>query len=250
MSVRPAVRGLVLPTVLALVVLAALVSLGVWQLQRLAWKEALIAAVATRAEAPPVPPPAPPWDDLDLDAVDYAHVTLSGRFLPGEADVYALLSDARGPLSGQGYWVVAPFETDAGWVVLVNRGFVPADRKDPASRPPPPSGEVTLTGVLRGRDPPGMFTPSPDPVKNIWFVRDAAVLAPAFALPPGKPLAPYTIDADAAFTPPEGLPQAGETRRIFPNSHLQYAVTWFGLAAALVAVYVVFAYGRVRRPRG
>jgi len=240
-------RGLLLPTVLTAVVLAALVALGTWQLQRLAWKEALIAAVEARADAPAAPPPGPPWDGLDLDTVDYQHVAVAGRFLPGEAHVYSVLSDARGPVSGPGYWIVAPFETDAGWIVLVNRGFVPPDRKEPATRPPPPEGEIRLDGVVRGHDTPGYFTPEPDPIANQWFVRDAGVLARAFDLPAGKPLAPYTIDASAEMTPAGGLPQAGETRRVFPNNHLQYALTWYGLAAALVGVYAVFAWGRRRR---
>lgn len=245
-----AARSLVLPTIFTIAALAVLFALGTWQLQRLAWKEALIAAVEARADAPAVPPPAPPWDDLDLETFDYQHVAATGHFLPGEAHVYSVLSDARGPISGPGYWIVAPFETDAGWIVLVNRGFVPLDRKEPASRPPPPVGEVHLDGVVRGHDTPGTFTPDPDPIANQWFVRDAGVLSRAFDLPAGKPLAPYTVDASVEMMPEGGLPQAGETRRIFPNNHLQYALTWYGLALALAGVYAVFAWGRLRRGRG
>jgi surfeit locus 1 family protein len=241
-------RGLVAPTIAAAAVFAVLIGLGTWQVERLFWKEALIAAAASRIDAPPVAAPPPPWEGFDPVGAEYTHVRLSGRYLPGEAHVYALLSDARGPLAGQGYWVMSPFETDGGWIVLVNRGFVPTDRKDPSTRPPPPAGEAVVTGVLRRPDPPGLFTPGPDPVKNVWFVRDAGVLARAFDLPDGRPLAPYTIDADAAMTPPGGVPQAGETRRVFPNSHLQYAVTWYGLAAVLVFVYAAFVAARLRGP--
>lgn len=245
----PAARrrgGLVLVTVLAVLAFAVLVGLGTWQVQRLAWKEALIATVETRLAAAPVEPPPPSWTGLDLADVDYLRVELSGRFLPGEALVYTVLSDARGPLRGPGYWVVSPFETDAGWIVLVNRGFVPVEGRGAAPHPAAPEGAVTLQGILRGADPPGLFTPSPDLERKVWFVRDAAVLAPAFDLPPDRPLAPYTIDAAATLTPPGGLPQAGETRSLFPNSHLQYAVTWFGLALALVAVYGLFVIQHLR----
>ena len=245
----PAWRRLWLVTVLTLLAGAVLISLGNWQLQRLAWKEALIEAATSRPDAPPVAPPRPDdWAGLDWDATDLTRLDLAGGFLPGEAYVYTVLSDARGPLSGPGLWVMAPFETTDGWVVLVNRGFVPTgmDGAVPAV-PPPPEGEITLDGLLRRPDPPGMFTPDPNPAKKLWFVRDAASLAPAFALPAGARLAPFTVDAAAATTPPGGLPQAGETRRVYTNSHLQYALTWYGLAAALAGVWLVFVVGRLRR---
>lgn len=245
----PAWRRLWLPTVLALVAGAVLVSLGNWQLERLAWKEALIEAATSRPDAPPVAPPQPDtWDDVDWTAADLTRLELTGRFLPGEAYVYTVLSDARGPLSGPGLWVMAPFQTADGWIVLVNRGFVPTgmDGAMPAV-PPPPADEITLDGLLRHPDPPGLFTPDPNPQKKLWFVRDAASLAPAFQLPAGARLAPFTIDAAASTTPPGGVPQAGETRRVYTNSHLQYALTWYGLAAALAGVWLVFVIGRLRR---
>lgn len=247
MSAPAGRRGsLVLVTILAAIAFALLIGLGTWQVERLAWKEALIARVEDRLAAPPEPPPPPPWDDLDLADVDYRRVDLTGRFLPGEALVYTVLSDARGPLSGPGYWVVSPFLVGDAWVVLVNRGFVPVAGRGPAAHPPPPEGDVTLDGIARGADPPGLFTPSPDRAHGVWFVRDAAELAPAFDLPAGAPLAPFTVDASAAATPPGGLPQAGETRSVFPNSHLQYAVTWYGLALALAAVYGLYVVQRLR----
>lgn len=242
--------GFVIITLLALFVLAALIALGTWQIQRMHWKHALVAAVAERMRAPPVPPPGPGvWDRLVPDDYRYTHVALDGRFLPGEARVYALLSDARGPLSGAGYWIVAPFETDAGFVVLVNRGFVPMDGRTngPAvpEHAPPPEGPVTLEGYLREPDPPSWLTPDPDPAAGLFFVRDAATLAPAMTLP-ALPVAPYTVDAAASATPPGGLPQAGETRTVFPDSHLQYALTWYGLALGLVGVYAAWAWRRFR----
>ena len=245
----PVWRRLWLPTVLALAAGAVLISLGIWQLERLAWKTALIEAATSRPESPPVAPPAPAtWDGLDWDEADLTRLAVPGRFLPGEAYVYTVLSDARGPLSGPGLWVMAPFETTDGWMVLVNRGFVPTGMDGAAPVvPPPPTGEIVLDGLLRRPDPPGMFTPDPSPQKKLWFVRDAAEMAPAFALPAGTRLAPFTLDAAASTTPPGGVPQAGETRRVYTNSHLQYALTWFGLAAALAGVWLVFVLGRLRR---
>ncbi len=246
---RSVLGGLWLPTLLAILAGAVLVSLGLWQLDRLAWKEALIAAAASRPEAPPVAAPPPEaWGALDWEALDLTHVALPGRYLSGEAYVYTVLSDARGPLSGPGLWVMAPFQTADGWVVLVNRGFVPTamDGRHPPV-PPPPEGEVVLDGLVRRPDPPGLFTPAADPAKRLWFVRDAGELAPAFPMPAGARLAPFTLDATAATTPAGGLPQAGETRRVFTNSHLQYAITWFGLAAALFGVWAVFVAARLRR---
>ncbi len=241
-SGRTTPGGFVALTVAALAALAVLIGLGTWQLQRLAWKHALVAAVAERMSGPAVPPPGPAvWGNLAPDDYRYTHVMLTGHYLPGEAHVYALLSDARGPLSGPGYWVVAPFETEQGFVVLVNRGFVPEDRKDPATHAPPPAGTISISGFLREPDPPTWLTPAPEREKNVWFVRDATVLAAAFALPP-LPLAPYTFDAGASTTPAEGVPQAGETRTVFPDNHLQYALTWYGLAIGLAGVYAAFAW--------
>jgi len=240
-----------LPTVLAVVAGAVLLWLGFWQLDRLAWKEALIAAAASRPDAAAVaaPPPAA-WPSLDWDAADLTHVAVAGRYLPGEAFVYTVLSDARGPHAGPGLWVMAPFETAEGWVVLVNRGFMPTAANGAVPPiPPPPAGETVLDGLLRRPDPPGPFTPDADPGKRLWFVRDAGELAGAFTLPAGAPVAPFTVDAAASATPPGGLPQAGESRRVFTNSHLQYALTWFGLAAALAGVWLVFVVGQVRRRR-
>jgi surfeit locus 1 family protein len=104
---------------------------------------------------------------------------------------------------------------------------------------------VTVTGLVRPAEPAGTFTPKKDVARNIWFNRDAAEMAAAMGLPADR-VAPYTIDA--VFDPalPGGLPQGGETIVRFANNHLQYALTWFGLAAALIAVFAVWARGRMR----
>lgn len=231
--------------VAATLVFALLVSLGVWQLRRLAWKEALIAAAHSRVQADPQPlPEQAAWPGLDrtaLAGLDFTPVRITGRFLPGEAPVYTVISDAHGPLSGAGWWVVSPFALETGGVVLVNRGFVPDSQRDPERRPgsAAPDGAVTLTGLIRPPEVSGLFTPTADPAKHTWFVRDPAVLGPALGVAAAD-LAPFTVDASAAATPPGGLPQAGETRLIFPNNHLGYAITWFGLAAALAGVTAAY----------
>lgn len=240
------VRSVIVPILFAIVGCAVLVSLGFWQLHRLAWKEALIHAVETRIGAPAVPAPGPEaWQPFDIDRFDYQHVALRGRFGTDEVHVYTVLSDPHGSLSGQGYWIVTPFVTAGGWRVFVNRGFVPGDGKGPAAYPPPPPGDIALDGVLRGAEQAGTFTPRASPETRLFFVRDPVEISAALGLK-DRPVAPYTVDATSAFTPPGGIPQAGETRTIFPNSHLQYALTWFGLAIGLVGVTVAFVWRRLR----
>lgn len=241
-------RGILLPGVLALIGIAILCGLGVWQVQRLHWKEALIATVGARIHAAPVPAPGPDAWPVDIDRYDYQPVTVSGHFLHDkEIYVFASLLEPSGPLGGVGYRVLTPLETDGGWYLIVNRGFVPEANKDPATRAEGqlPS-EVTVTGILRPADKRGMFTPANDVARNIWFNRDPDEIGAFLKLPADK-VAPYTIDAIFDPSLPGGMPQGGETVVSFPNNHLQYAVTWFGLALALAGVYLVWAWGRVRK---
>ena len=241
-------RAVFWPTLAFLPVFAALVALGAWQLHRLSWKTALIETVTARTVAPPVAAPGPSaWGTFDADAWDYRAVTASGRFDHAkELHVYAVLGEARGRFSGQGYWIVTPLVGEDGATVLVNRGFVPADRVDPATRAAGQiDGPVTITGLLRRPEPRSWFTPADTPAKNVWFVRDPGVMAAALGLPANK-VAPYTIDAGAAATPAGGLPQAGETLVSFENRHLGYVITWWGLALCALAVFVLFLRGRVR----
>jgi surfeit locus 1 family protein len=195
-----------------------------------------------------VPVPGPDaWRNFDIERFDYQPVKAAGRFLHDkEVHVYASLSEPKGPLGGVGYRVMTPLETADGWYLIVNRGFVPEDRKDPGMRPEGQlSGAVTVTGLVRPPEPTGTFTPKKDLARNIWFNRDPAEMAVAMGLPADR-VAPYTIDAVFDPSLPGGLPQGGETVVSFPNNHLQYAITWFGLAVALIAVFAVWARGRVR----
>jgi surfeit locus 1 family protein len=234
---RPA---LIAPGLSALLGVCFLCGLGVWQLQRLAWKEALIARVAMRMQmsfAPPAPAEAE-WPNVNAEADEYRRVRVTGTFRHDlEALCYELLSDAKGKFSGPGYWVLTPIETAGGAAVVVNRGFVPLERKDPATRREGQiAGVVTVTGLLRMPERRSWFTPADDPAHHLWQVRDPAAIAAAYGL---ARTSPFFIDADAS--PPGGLPEGGETKLVFPNRHLEYAITWFGLAFTLVVVFIAFA---------
>lgn len=211
---------------LALLGTALLTGLGVWQLERRAWKLDLIARVTERVHAPAVAAPGPTlWSRVNAADDEYRHVRVSGRFLNNrETLVKAVTED------GSGFWVLTPLRTDAGYTVLVNRGFVPDSRRDPATRI---AGQIptetTVTGLLRMTEPGGAFLRSNDPEANRWYSRDVAAIGRARHL--GR-VAPYFIDADA--TPvPGGLPVGGLTVIRFPNNHLLYALTWFTLAVLL-----------------
>ncbi len=220
---------------LATIAVAALLGLGVWQVERRAWKLDLIARVEARLHAEPVAAPGPEaWDDLTANDA-YRRVRLQGRFLPGETLVQAVTD------LGGGFWVLAPFRSDAGFVVLVNRGFVPPDRRDPATRPDPSptTGPITVTGLLRLSEPKGGFLRSNDPAAGRWYSRDVAAIAQAQGL---GPVASYFIDADAGPEPAR-WPVGGLTVITFPNNHLVYALTWFALAA-MVAAGALYALKR------
>jgi surfeit locus 1 family protein len=242
-------RALVAPGLFALLGVCFLCGLGVWQLHRLAWKETLIARVAARMQTPvAVPAPAEAeWPKVNAEADEYRRVRVSGTFRHDlEALCYELLSDTNGKFSGPGYWVLTPLETANGATFIVNRGFVPIERKDPATRREGEvTGAVTVTGPLRLPERRSWFTPADDPAHHLWQVRDPAAIAAAYGL---ARVAPFFIDADS--TPnPGGLPEGGETKVVFPNRHLEYAITWFGLALTLVIVFIAFALKQLRNRR-
>lgn len=240
-------RRLAILLPLVTVAFVILCGLGVWQLQRLAWKTDLIATVESRTGLAPIAAPGPPeWPGIDYDTVDYLPVTLVGAYRNDlEAHVYATLSQPAGPVGGQGYFVMTPFQTADGWWVIVNRGFVPTERKDPATRMEGQiEGLTEVVGLLRQPQGRNAFTPADDIEANIWFTRDPVAIAAASGLP-ATLAAPYYVDARFDPNLPGGLPQGGETVVSFPNNHLQYVITWFGLAIALLAVF--FAWLRSTR---
>jgi surfeit locus 1 family protein len=233
-------RSLIWPALVTLAGIAVLISLGIWQLQRLAWKEALIARIEARAKAPPSPlPPQSEWAALKPEDYEYRHVSLRGRFDAREALVFR--GSGREAGEGPGYLVLAPLLLPDGAAVIINRGFVPSAAKDPASHAPQ-AGEVTVTGLMREPEPRNLFTPADQPDKNLWFTRDPGAIAADFGL---TRAAPFSVDADSSGDP-KALPRGGTTVIAFPNNHLAYALTWFGLAAALAGVFGSWAWTRIR----
>lgn len=248
---RPGLRrqaGLIGLGLLTLAAVIFLVSLGNWQLRRLAYKTSLAVTVSERLKLPPVSLPDPvAWPTMDPEAVDYTPVTLSGHYLPAqEFHVFATLADPKGKEGGVGWWIFTPFVARDGTEVIVNRGFVPDRLRDAASRPDGQiTGDIIVTGLLRRPEGSNVFTPANDIARNRWFTRDPIAMAKTLQLPPGRTL-PYYIDASASMTPPGGYPQAGETVVDFSNNHLGYAMTWYGLAIAAAGVYGAYAWRCVR----
>lgn len=238
------IRKLLLPFLATLLALLVLLKLGFWQLDRLAWKEALILQVEEGVAKAPVAAPGPAgWESLG-EADDYRHVSVTGTFQPGAVFYYTALTDPAGPFEGPGVMAYAPFRTVDGWTILVNRGFLPQGLEDNLKRRvlAVPEGQRTVTGLLRLGEVPNWTTPSPGLEDRIWFARDTRAMGEALGADPEQ-LAPYSLDLDARFTPPDGLPQAGETIVSFKNDHLGYALTWFGLAATLAGVFLAYAAG-------
>jgi surfeit locus 1 family protein len=234
-----AVRSLMWPGLAAAIGFAILCGLGIWQLQRLAWKEGLLADMAARMAAPAVPLPSEAaWASLDSGQYDYRHVQVSGRFVHAkEALVFR-------PRDGEpGYLVMTPLALGSGSYVIVNRGFVPEAAKDPTNRTAGLlAGTVSLTGLMRPPEGRNLFTPADDPDGNIWFTRDPAAIAAHAGL---SPVAPFTIDADLERDT-QTLPRGGATLVAIRNDHFAYAMTWFGLAAALAGVFGTFAWRKLR----
>ncbi len=242
---EPRRQGLLAPSIAVACMFALLIGLGTWQVKRLAWKEALIATVTARFAAAPASLPAPAdWARLDPATDEYRRVTFGATFANDkEALVYTTGSSLRGGDTGPGYWVLTPARL-AGGTVMVNRGFVPEGRQDRATRPQGEvAGPVEIVGIMRWPERPGLFTPAAEPAKNLWFSRDSTAIAAAKGV---GPVAPFYIDQESPAVP-GGLPQAGALRPSFPNNHLGYAMTWYGLAAVLAASFAVWFRGRWRQ---
>lgn len=228
----------ILMGVACILTLAALLALGTWQVQRLAWKEGLIATIEERVVAEPRPLTDIETRFATTRDVDYWPVTISGTFHHERERHY--LATWRGQ---SGFHVLTPLELADGRFVFVNRGFVPYDRKDPASRPEGQvEGEVELTGLSRvaEAEKPSFIVPDNDAAKNVFYWKDLREMAESAGLD-GETVLPFFIDAGDAANP-GGLPIGGVTRIDLPNSHLQYAVTWYGLALTLVLVVIAWGW--------
>lgn len=239
-------RGLLLPTLLTLAAFAVLVTLGTWQLQRKAWKAALIDTLGQRLTAAPaeLPPPAQ-WPSLRQDRDEFTRVKFRAEYLPGkEALVWATGSALRDDVKGPGIFVFTPARVAADEVVAVNRGYV-ADQKPTGAtaRPAPAPGRVEITGILRWPEPKGWELTVPyDKGAELWFVRDHLAMAQERGW---GAVAPFYIEREAQ-TPADGLPPPGPLKPNLPNNHLQYAVTWYGLALVLLVVFGFWVRSRWR----
>jgi surfeit locus 1 family protein len=248
MNRTQAIRGLILPGVLSLLALAVLISLGNWQMNRLAWKENLMEMVSLRVKEPErALPPSSTWPSLDVSKNEYRTFYVSGRFLHrDEVHVYTVLSDAKGMYSGAGYWVLTPLALDDGGIVVINRGFVPQEMKNPSTRKDAQvEGAVRVAGLLRAPEQANYFTPVSDPSKNVWHRRDPRAIANVLSL---QNVAPFMLDETRGYKRGD-LPQPNETRISFTNNHLGYALTWYGLACTLIGVFGAFARQRLKGTR-
>lgn len=235
--------GLLGSAIAVIIAFAILVGLGTWQMQRKTWKERLLAQIAERTHAEPVPLA----DVLSRrgDDPEYFHVSVSGRF---HHDKEQFLW-APHPTQGLGYQVFTPLETTPGRVVWVNRGYVTHERKEPAARAEGQiAGDVTVTGLVRKPvAEAGAFTPDNEAYRHMFYWRDLQGMQQAAFGNAGPQPLPVFVDADAAPANPGGWPQGGVTLINLPNRHLEYAITWYGLAGTLLAVYAAFVAARFRR---
>lgn len=241
-------RGLLLASLLVLAALFVLLGLGAWQLQRGEAKAALIEAIGTQLSAAPmrVPPPME-WDRLSPAREEFRRIALQGEFLfDREALVFTSGSALRPDVKGAGYWVFTPLRLVGGTTVVVNRGFVPEGKLDARTRAAGQvGGVVEVNGIVRWPEPRGRFIPNDDPKRNVWFLRDHLAMA---AAKNWGTVAPFYVEQESP-APPGGLPQVGPIVPDLPNNHLQYAITWFGLALVLVLVFAFWLRSRLREGR-
>ena len=228
------------PTVFTIPVILLMLWLGTWQVQRLAWKTALIADREAALSAPPGPVPA----TLDAaQALDFHRVAGKGEFL-NDKELYIGAFSTR---DVEGYQVVTPFRLTDGQILLVNRGWVPEARKAPTARADGQiQGQTEVDGILRiPVVPKSMFsslvpTPVNRPNENFWFYVDVPGMVAKDGLDPASVL-PFYVEAGPAKNP-GGFPVGGQTRISLPNDHLQYAITWYSFAVILAAIYLIYHY--------
>lgn len=227
---RLAFRPTFWPTVITVPMVLVMIGLSIWQVQRLYWKEGLIAERVARTTAAPIDLPSA---GTDLGTLEFHRVALTGSY--DHAHEFYLA--ARSQNGNVGYWIVTPFKTRAGDTVLVNRGWVPEDKKLPGARAEGQiAGDTTLDGIIRLPQVKSFFQPDNEPRKNVWFYLAPSEMVAAAGIPARTDL---YLDAGPE-TNPGGFPIGGQTRINLPNDHLQYAITWALLAIALAAVYVMY----------
>jgi surfeit locus 1 family protein len=242
--------GLIWPALLTAVTLPILVALGTWQLHRMQWKRDLIAKLETRVQAEPISYTAALSTFVQTGDVEYLRVRVTGTFNHAEErHLYAPRA------SSQGWNVLTLLKPDGGFPIYVNRGWVPDKLKDPTTRAEGQlTGPVTVTGLVRLDDAQSIFAAPNDAKTNRWYLRDTWAMRWGATSPPKpeelalmrlSPYAPFSIDAEAEPANPGGWPKGGTTAVKLPNSHLQYVVTWYGLALTLLVIFTVYARQRL-----
>jgi len=236
-----------------LVMVACFIGLGIWQLQRRVEKHALIAALDERlaAAAVALPPPAQ-WRALTPARDEFRRVEFTATYqkLP-DAMVYSAGSAVRDDVSGSGTWAFLPARLPAGETIVINAGFVPNTMQDRSYQDRVVGRLVTgapakLTGYLRFPESAGALTPAEDPAKRLWFTLDHFAMARALGWnAAGQAVAPFYIDLETPV-PESGVPKPGPLTVHLKDDHLQYAITWFALAGAVVIAFGVWMRGQRR----
>jgi surfeit locus 1 family protein len=236
-----------------LLMVALFVGLGVWQLQRRIEKHALIAALTERLALPPqaLPPPSQ-WSALKPASDEFRRVRFAATYAQlADAMVYSSGSAVRGDISGPGTWAFLPARLPDGNTVVVNAGFVQntmqdRDVEDRAVARLITNAPVMLTGYIRFPEAAGVLTPKENPAKRLWFTRDHLAMARALGWGEGgKPVAPFYLDLEQPV-PASGVPKPGPLEVHLKDDHMQYAITWFGLAIAVVMAFAVWLWGQRR----
>jgi cytochrome oxidase assembly protein ShyY1 len=237
------------PTLFVAAAFVTFTALGTWQMERKSEKEVLIQRLEQRLSAAPAPLPSPDqWDSIERKADEFRRVQFTATFVPGEeALVYAGASGPTGETLGPGYRVVAAARLDKGNIVAVDRGFIPEGRTvwnagALAGAVPQMAGSSEMTGIMRWPERRGYFAPKDDSARNLWFTRDHLAIAVAKGW---SNVAPFYIELEAPV-PANGWPRPGALRPHIRNEHLQYALTWYALAAAVVIMFGVWLRDRYR----
>jgi cytochrome oxidase assembly protein ShyY1 len=233
-----------------LVLVAVCIGLGAWQLQRRVEKHALIAALTERLAAEPVALPPPlQWNRLTAQDDEFRRVRLTATYDPAaDAMVYSSGSAVRDDVSGPGTWAFMPAHLESGETIVINAGFVQNTMQDRAQQDRAVARLLTgeaadLTGYIRFPESAGLLTPSANAEKRLWFVRDHLAMARALGWGGGKAIAPFYIDLEQPV-PASGIPKPAPLRVHLKDDHLQYAITWFGLAGAMAIAFLVWWRGR------
>jgi surfeit locus 1 family protein len=242
------------PALLTLGGLVVLVALGTWQLERKAWKDSLIATLTERLDATPQAlPPRQTWPRLEPASTEFLRVAFRATFPVGpaprnqQARLYTSGSALRDDIKTPGYFVFAPAHLADGGIVVVNRGYVPAPDGGARTLPAPlPEGTIELVGVLRWPEAPRWFVSPYNSTDDLWFVRDHLAMA---AHSGWGIVAPFYVEQELPH-PANGHPKPSRLSANLPNNHLQYALTWYGLALALATVFAIWFMRRRRSSEG